>query len=198
MAIGDPYVSGDDLSEYIAGGTTAEAEDALTRAAGAASRWVEGHCRRQFNKADAATARVFRAMNTHRLWVDDIADDTVTIGDGDSFADTWETTDFTLEPIGAITNGVAGEPYTLISVADSRRFGLTHPALVQVTATWGWPEVPEDVKLATLIQGAVLFKRRESANGVLGGNDFGIVRIGARIDPDVEHLLSRYVRVAVA
>ena len=52
-------------------------------------------------------------------------------------------------------------------------------------------------KLATLIQAARLFKRKESPEGVLGGNDFGIVRVGTRVDPDVEMLLApyRYLRV---
>lgn len=192
MALGDPYVSKAELEAHISGGTSADSDAGLTLAVSAASRWVDGWCRRQFNKASSATARLYRVTNTGRIWVDDIATSTVTIGDGTGYANTWDATDFILEPIGALTYGATGEPYTSVSAVGSRQFLLTHPGLVQVTATWGWPAVPDDVKQATLIQAARLFKRRESTSGVLGGNDFGIVRVGTQVDPDVSDLLQRY------
>jgi hypothetical protein len=192
MAIGDPYVTSAELEAHISGGTSTESAAGLLLAVQAASRWVEGWCRRQFNKASTSSARLYRVTNPGRIWVDDIATSTVTVGDGTGYTNTWDAADFLLEPIGALNYGATGEPYTSLSVIGARRFLLDYPGLVQVTATWGWPAVPEDVKQATLIQAARLFKRRESTSGVLGGNDFGIVRVGTRVDPDVSDLLQRY------
>lgn len=51
------------------------------------------------------------------------------------------------------------------------------------------PELDSDRrKLAALIAGARLHKRRDSPLGVAGGGDFGAIRVGFK-DPDVEMLL---------
>jgi hypothetical protein len=55
------------------------------------------------------------------------------------------------------------------------------------------------VKLAALILGARIWKRKNSPEGVLGGfQDFGAVRISSRQDPDVVNLLVDYRRAETA
>jgi hypothetical protein len=51
------------------------------------------------------------------------------------------------------------------------------------------PKVPPGGWLATLYEGARLYRRRDSIDGTLGWADVGIVRVG-RYDPDVEALLA--------
>lgn len=202
MATGDSYVSGDEVAEFLRmdGGAASEGDDHLTLAASAATRWVDTYTHRDFNLATTASARYFDVLRDGTVLTDDIGHATIlvatdTANDG-TFATSWASTDFQVQPIDALTLGnpvtslVAIGSYTFPSV--SRRRGL-----VRVTARWGWPEVPDDVKLATLIQAAKLFKRRESAEGVLGGGDFGLVRVGSRVDPDVAALLDPYRYVLV-
>lgn len=202
MATGDPYVTADEVAEFLRmdGGAASEADDHLALAASAATRWVDTYTKRDFNLATTAGARYFDVLSDGSVLTDDIGHATILVAtdsahDG-TFATSWASTDFQVDPIDAIALGrpvtslIAIGSYTFPSV--SRRRGL-----VRVTARWGWPEVPDDVKLATLIQAAKLFKRRESTEGVLGGGDFGLVRVGSRVDPDVAALLDPYRYVMV-
>lgn len=204
MATGDPYISATDLAEYLRMDPPAEdsGDDLMTMTVSSATAWVNDYTRRDFNLADTATARYFDTAGDTVL-VDDIGDDTIAIATDNSqngdYSTAWATTDFQVNPLDALT---VGEPITsLIAVGSytfpqvSRRRGL-----VRVTAQWGWPAVPDAVKQATLIMAAALFKRHESPTGVLGGGEFGVVRVGSRIDPDVKMLLDpyRYLSVGAA
>ncbi len=63
---------------------------------------------------------------------------------------------------------------------------------IQVTAIWGWPAVPDQIKEACLIRAARLFKRRESPDGTVGAGDFGVIRVG-RYDPDYASLIEPFI-----
>lgn len=199
MALGDPYVTEADLADYLKMSVTGN-EPELDMAVRAASRWVEGWCRRQFNLADEATARLFDTTNTGVLYVDDIGDvtdlaiATDSAQDG-SYTTAWAGTDYQLGPLDAVSQG---RPFERITAVGSYTYPLsvTRMGLVRVTAAWGWPSVPDAVKQATLIHAAKVYKRRESAEGVLGFNEFGPVRVGARVDPDVELLLQDFTLAA--
>ena len=198
MALGDPYITSPELAEAFRIGDSDE-DIQLDLAASAASSWVTSWCGRGFNKAAEASARTFHASNSGLVWVDDIAtasglivatDDT----DDGAYETTWASTDYQLEPLNGMVDGMSGWPYTRIRAVESTTYPYTtsRPA-VQVTAVWGWPAVPDAVKQATMILAARIYKRRDSAEGVLGGfGDFGPVRVGTRLDPDVEMLLSPY------
>lgn len=202
MSSGDPYVSGDAVSEFLRMDTPAssEGDDHLTLSASAASRWVTLYTGRDFNLADTATARYFDVMRDGIVLTDDIGHATILVatdsGNNGTYSTTWASTDFQAVPLGAL---VAGEPVTSLAAVGAYTFPSVsrRTGLVRVTARWGWPAVPDDVRLATLIQAAKLFKRRESAEGVLGGGDFGLVRVGSRVDPDVAALLDPYRYVMV-
>lgn len=192
MALGDPYASGDDLADFLKMTVTGN-DGWLAIAVAAVSEWIDGYCRRQFNLADTATARTFDVRRDGSVWVDDIGHGTILVAtdsasDG-TYATEWDDSDFQVDPLNAIAEGkpidrlVAVGSYTFPPV--SRRYGL-----VQVTARWGWPTVPNVVHQACLIQAARVYKRRESAEGVLGFGEFGPVRVGTRLDPDVELLLN--------
>lgn len=196
MALGADYATTDELKEefHI---DDAEDDAVLARSIAAASAWVTSHCGRDFNVADTASARVFRRSSPQSVWVDDISTVTGLIvatdeGDDGTYDTTWSSSDFELEPLNQVFNGITGFPYEHIRSVGTRLFPAGQRAAVQVTATWGWPAVPGAVKKATLILAARLYKRRDSAEGILGGGEFGAVRVGTRLDPDVQALLSTY------
>jgi hypothetical protein len=202
MPTGAPYVSASELAEYLRMDPPAESagDDLMTLTVASASSWVQDYTHRDFNLAEAATARYFDTTHAGMLFVDDIGHATISVATDSSqdgtWATSWATTDFQVNPLAAIAEG---EPVTSLLAVGS----YTYPAvsrrrgLVRVTARWGWPEVPAAVKQATLIQASRLYKRHESPAGVLGGGDFGTVRVGTRVDPDVEMLLAPYRYVLV-
>lgn len=203
MPTGDPYATSAELAEYLRMDAAAEVEAGpqLTLAVNAATRWINAHTHRDFNLATTATARYFDASRDGSVLVDDIGHATITIAtdtaqDG-TYATTWASSDVQATPLGAIDEG---EPITRLVAVGSNVFppqrGARRVGLVRITARWGWPSVPSDIKLACLIQASRLLKRRDSPEGVLGGNDFGIVRVSAS-DRDVAALLEPYRYVLV-
>jgi hypothetical protein len=106
-------------------------------------------------------------------------------------------TDYQLEPLNnsAPVDGVTA-PITAIRARNLRWFPtLNGQALVRVTGTWGYSTVPTAIKQATVIQAARFFKRNDSPLGVLSAPDLGYIRVGSRLDPDVEMMISGYRRV---
>lgn len=197
MALGDPYVTAEELEAELRI-TDADETAHTDLAVQAASSWITAYCERDFNRAATATPRTFVHRGGDSVWVDDFHTESGLIVATDDTADgtfttAWATSDFELLPLNGIMSGQSGWPYTRLRAVGSMAFPYHQErALVRVTAQWGWPAVPASVKKATLIQAARLYKRRDSADGVLGGSDFGPVRVGTRIDPDVEALLAPF------
>lgn len=178
----------------------------ISIAADAACAWVIQHCGRSFEvtASGSESARVFRPKSPTLTITDDFSSTTnLTVKTDDGDDGTYENTltlnsDFIVEPLNGIEDGLT-VPYRRI-VATSWLFTtLSTVAPVQVTARWGWAAVPGAVKQAALIEGARLFKRRTSPEGVLGGfQDYGAVRVSGRDDPDAVALLRPYVRPETA
>lgn len=175
----------------------------LERAVNAASRAIDNHCGRRFWIDAAVVTRQYRPDDACSVFVDDIATrtgvivKTDTAGDG-SYATTWDSTDFDLEPRNAdvVAAGSTGPAFSFwqITAIDDKTFPLSsRRATLQVTAKFGWSAVPVDVEEACLLKAASLFKRKDAPFGVAGFGDFGAVRITRR-DPDVIDLLSGFVR----
>jgi hypothetical protein len=167
----------------------------LQTALDAASAWVDRTCGRTFEKAGVATARTYFTKGG-TVWPDDIASTTglvVQTGGPSAYPATLALgTGFYLLP----TNAVAlNQPYTEIQGPYFIPSIYGYPT-VQVTALWGWPSVPAEVTMATVLTAARLFKRKDSPEGVAGFSDFGAIRIG-RTDPDIDRLLTPYKRLVV-
>lgn len=195
MALGDPYIDSDDLADYLGVQGTAD-DDLLSAAIDSASGWVNRHCGRDFQQTTTATARVYSPDHPWRLHVDDfhtITDLVVKTDDADSgtYSTTWAATDYVLEPFNGIEHGSTGFPYRTIVAVEARRWPChTGRPRVQVTAQWGWAAVPAEVKQATRILAAEIFRLKDAPLGVAGFNDFGPVRV--REVPQVALLLERY------
>jgi hypothetical protein len=89
-------------------------------------------------------------------------------------------------------------PYTEIRAIGDQTFPYllaNGPAPVQVSATWGWPAVPDEVVQAAYILSLDLFKMKDNPFGVAGVAEFGVMRI--RQNPQLEMLLAEFRRTRV-
>jgi hypothetical protein len=195
------YVSLAELRSEIgitdAADTTDDAR--LTQAAGAASRAIDNHCGRRFYLDASASARYYTAEFSRHLRVDDIGSLTglVIATDEDSDRDydiTWAATDYDTLPDNALADG---RPITELAIAPLGVY--VFPRLrrgVRVTALWGWPSVPADIKTACMIQAIRLYKRRDSPFGIMGSIETGQMTLPP-LDPDVKALLQPYVKMGI-
>jgi hypothetical protein len=141
MALGAPYATPGQLEER-----TGKSDDRAVELLDAASRAVESFTRRQFNRAEEATARRFRATDRERVVVDDFhsVDGLEVVVNGV----TWAADYIDAHPAGTV-NGQVGWPFSEI-FAVGRSFPWSRRATITVTAKWGWVEVPAAIVQATL------------------------------------------------
>lgn len=187
-AIGQPYISVQEFKSYLVGeananltGQDGQFEDAINTA----SREIDSYCARQFNKATNASAREFEPDSSTWAYVDDFYTTTDLVvkldssGDG-SFSTTLTAAQYELHPGNGIVDGMPGWPFYKIRLLN----GLTFPCsyggrsrVLQVTAKWGWADVPAPVRAATKIMAAETWKLKDAPFGVLGLDEFGVVRV---------------------
>jgi hypothetical protein len=158
-----------------------------------ASRAIDRKTGRRFYLDASATARTYnprgRVVGTddgHLLIVDDMGSTTgLTVETGSAGGATWTaTTDYETDPINAIATNA---PITgLLSI------GGYWEGRIRVTARWGWPTVPDEIKQATILLANRLYLRKDSPQGITGSADWGVIRV-SRWDPDVEALVSPFV-----
>lgn len=161
----------------------------------AASRTIDDICHRTFNLAATASARTFYPDSSLVVRVDDIGTMAgLEVRIDDDLNGTFErfVTVFTTQPDNALAKG---QPVTKLVAYDPYWPSDIRPT-VQVTARWGWPEVPEPVRAACAILAGRLYKRADSLLGVAGFGDLGAIMLRA-VDPDVQRMLAPYVRPAV-
>jgi hypothetical protein len=161
----------------------------------AASRMIDGFTMRSFYNAGTAV-RYFAPSSSVYCAIDDAISisEVKTSSDLDSVYDlTWAATDYQSEPLNGKVDGLTGWPITGIRAVDNYDFdAYTGHASVKITGVWGWSAVPSPVKQATIIQASRIFKRLDSPLGVLSSPDLGFIRVGTRLDPDVQMLLNPY------
>lgn len=149
MALADAYLELDEFKLRL--GIEGTKQDAFLLAVLiAASRQIDGWCARTFNKTETAETRYFSVPARLRyeplLDVHDyVSLDSVASDDGTrTWAETWLTTSYDVAPL---TVGY-GEPYRQIEALNGAVFPYGANAIA-VSATWGWPSVPEPVREAT-------------------------------------------------
>lgn len=170
----------------------------------AASRMLEGHCGRRFYADTTTSARTYVASNPYHLTVDDFLTTTGLVVKTDTALDaTWSTTitaaNVQSEPLNALRDGV-GWAYTALSIVGSSASYfpcVSRQALVQVTAKWGWPAVPHEIRQACIIQTAALMKAVDAPLGIAGFGDMGGMRLRQSLHPSAAALAAPF-RVAVA
>jgi len=213
MAIGDPYVTLAEMKNYFdIPANKTSMDERLTDAIDSASREIEQYCGRQFNQTTTATARVYEPDGWNRVTVDDFYTTTGLVVSGDfaydgTFATAYDPSSYELFPLGGVVDGNPGWPFTKIRLSyntfpytnDRYRNHSRRTGVVQVTARWGWAEVPSTVKQACKLIAAQTFKMAEAPLGVAGMDvvrgtqftgSFGVARVQDL--PAVAHKLDRF------
>ena len=206
MTINNGYATRNQVKAALRIGTADTIDDDLIdNCVGAASRLIDGYCNRKFWQSGTAEARVFQAEDSFYCSIDDIAGTALTLktstqADG-TFDLTWSRSDYQLEPLNGNLDGLTWSYDKIRAVGDylfptvNANYG--DQALVQVTAIFGWPSVPEPVTQATIIQASRIFKRYDSPLGVAGFGDLGAIRVSRFLDPDMAQLVEPYRRMRI-
>lgn len=200
MAWAPDYITSAQLKAYLR--ISDALDDAqIALAVTAASRAVDNATNRQFGLVASAEARYYTAEwdATERRFVIEIDDLMVVTGasvaadvGGEGVYDT-AITSYDFKPANA---ALKNRPYTQLWVRSS---AVTRPLSVhdgvQVTARWGWTDVPDTIEQATLLQASRFFSRREAPFGIAGSPESGSeMRLLERVDPDVGLVLRPYYR----
>ena len=198
MTIVNGYATLEDLKALLRIPASDTVDDAqLSRAIEAASRRIDGACDRIFYQEPTTSARVYDATNLSSVSIDDvstIAGFSVRVDDGfDYNTIIVNNVDFRIEPLNNLAKGLPF--YRLVSLSGVFPRSTVRPG-VQVTARWGWPSVPNPIRDATLLMAGRLFKRGDSLLGVAGFSDMGVITVRG-VDPDVDHLIQPFRRMAV-
>lgn len=173
-------------------------DTALALALESASRMIDRHTNRKFWQDPVAVVRRYQFSANGAADVDDISTATGLVVDVDQdkdgvYEEVWVLgTDFDLYPLNALAEG---SPATFLGSRGTRTLPKG-PGTVQVTARFGWPAVPVEIRQATLIQAIRLHQRRHSPYGIAGSPEVGSeMRLMAKLDPDVEVLVRPLVRM---
>lgn len=202
MALSNAYCTEQQLREHFGDSNGTLTTALLERAINATSRAIDRHCGRRFWLDETVQSRAYRPQDGDLAWVDDIGTTSGLIvktdtSDDGTYATTWASTDYELQPLNASADGDAYAWWRLVAV-DRYLFPTAGKvAPLQVTARFGWSQVPYEVEQACIIRAAAIFKRKESIDGVAGFGDLGVVRISTRRDPDVAALLDNYIKIRV-
>jgi len=205
--------------------TSGDNQASVERLLDAASRNIDRFCNRPdgFEADSSASARTYAGSGTPYQRIDECieitliavkdsaTDDSYTSwGDDDWVAYTGDPRrpDFNRLPYTGIMVDPTGGESVFTSGKFTTRAGFRPTTevyrgvpTVQVTAKWGYSEdIPEDIKMACIMQAARWFKRMQGnmADAVASG-DFGMMMYVQQLDPDIQQLLiaGRYVRPAV-
>lgn len=184
MALGDPYISRDELKDVI--GITSDDENILVdRALRGATMAIDNRSRYvSFWNTGTPVARTVETMGRivpvrrsaspyYKLLLND------GIASASGFAVSGYSS-ATLLPSDAIATG---KPATEIKLP----WGTWVDDLV-ITALWGWPSVPDDIIWACQTQAHRYYRRRGSPEGIAGSAEWGLVRV-PNLDPDVKAIL---------
>lgn len=188
MALGDPYVQLSEFKSYLVGQANANLsgqDDMLEDALLSASREIESICARQFNKTESATPRQYEPDGRDWSYIDDFHTTTDlvvkldTSGNG-TFATTLTSSQYELSPANGVVDGMTGWPFYKIRLLNGLYFPCSYSGptrTLQVTAQWGWADIPQPVRAACKIMAAETWKLKDAPFGVLGLDEFGVVRV---------------------
>lgn len=187
--------------------TNTRFDDLLQLAIDSASRQIDQHCDDQFWLADAPSPKLFQASHPRRLFTPSFANTAglvveLDLDDDGTFETTWtEGRDFQVTPVAP----TAGWPYrglemlgsAFLPTGDWRQgivafgdgfYGPTfggewwprsQRARVRVTAQWGWPAVPPQVKQACSILATDHYKSKDVTEGASGVQGLSTGRFGS-------------------
>ncbi len=208
MTWAPPYAATTDLAAWLGVPDDPEFAGPIE----AASRAVDQTTGRQFGLTASQSREYTPRWHGGRAYVD--TDDMAgvptlveTVSSDGTVIDT--IANFVVTPRNAVQDG---HPYTGIEYGgfggNSWYGGYCYPhpspRLVRVTAEFGWPAIPDPIKLATLMQAARYNERREYVGGPLTKQkvddlEYGWAAGGSReLDPDVAAIVAPFRKVWAA
>jgi hypothetical protein len=207
MAITNGYATLADVKLAARIPTSDTIDDALLELSiESASREIDSYTERVFFSS-SPQSRVYVPRSSTICETDDIVSLTtlkVSTGADGVFDETLTAPDFQLEPLNGIAGGIT-TPFTQVRAVGDFFFPVYQPrnipsgrATVQITGVFGFASIPIAIRQATVLASLRAYKRYESPTGVLGFSDTGVVRVGTRLDPDVQRLIDPYRRLRMA
>lgn len=197
MAISNGYASLLQIKSAI-GISDGIDDPALEMAIESASRQIDSYTERYFYNAGTAT-KIFAPLDNWVCPTEDFISlsQVQTSEDGESWDTTWDTEDWQAEPLNGRAGGLVTS-YTQIRAVEDYLFPYRQgEATVRLTGVWGWSAVPIAITQATVILASRIFKRLDSPLGIISG-ELGSMRVGFRLDPDVQHLIEPYRKIRMA
>jgi hypothetical protein len=199
----DQYVDKDDLKGMI--GLTGSGQDNnIDNAINASSRLIDQITGRHFYKSQSVQVKHFTPNNEYILDVPDIANTTGlivqldTTDDGSHDKTITLDTDFYLKALNVTDmEGDYNIPYQKLVILDRRsaeRFDPDIVKQVKITAIWGWDNIPDAIKQATLLQASRLWKRKDSPFSTYGSSETGEMELFQKMDPDAKTLVRPYIK----
>lgn len=199
MAIGDPYITRNQLKDVIGIALDNNEEDELIdRALRGAARAIERRsgwptfwktATAELRQIDTSGSVVPVRRASYSYWK-------VLLRNGIASA-----TGFSVSGVGSASLMPPdcfdeGLPADSIRLPYGVSFGAT--GILGVTAQWGWPDVPSDIELANQMQAHRYYNRKGSPEGLAGSAEWGITRIPP-LDPDVLSILKGggYMRAGI-
>lgn len=205
VAFGESYADLAEFKVYMKQEVRDANDESLQDALDVATTEVNKICKRVFWTSDAATPRVYTPQSWRRLKVDDFYTTTDLVVETDptglgDFSQTWASSDYELSPLNGVVDQEPGWPYWKLKAVGSFWFPTCLPpqarsGVVRVTAKWGWADVPDPVRRATMIIAAETWKLKDAPLGVAGFNQFGVVRV--RQNSAAMSKIAKYIRQPV-
>ena len=201
MAVVNGYCTLDEIKARLDISTTDTADDTkLEVIVQGVSRSIDAMTGRRFYSTTDDETRYYTADDPEYLFTDDIIAVTTLHTDSDgvrSYATTWTSTDFDLEPINGTLDG---KPYTRIELAPYSPYSFPEGVRrgVRIVGTFGYNTTgshPDVVREACLIQTARVFKRKDASFGVAGSPELGQQSPLNKLDFDVELMLQGVKRL---
>ena len=191
-----PYILIDELKDALNIDVTDERRDAaLNSLINSASRSVDDYCGRYFGQVGAVGDPVVRTFEStcDGAVIDDLVSMTLLEGQYGTSWTTLSASFYYTAPRNAATR-VPAQPYTVIKANPF--YDL--PEVIRITGVWGWPDIPQPIRDATLLQSVRLFKSKDVALGVIGGADnMGVLRLSSALHPDAAFLCAPFQRLSL-
>jgi len=199
MAITYGYATLSQVKAAIGIANADTVDDALLEmAVESASRQIDSYTERYFYNAGTAV-KIFAPLDNFVCPTEDFISlsKVETSEDAESWDTEWAAKDWQAEPLNGRAGGLVTS-YTQIRAVEDYLFPYRQgEATTRLTGVWGWASVPIAITQATIILASRIFKRLDSPLGIISG-ELGSIRVGYRLDPDVQHLIEPYRKFSAA
>lgn len=174
----------------------------LAMATEAASRAIDRYAGRQFGLLSSSEFRWYTAEWFRDRWIieiDDLMTEASLTVEVDNDQDGTTEAAVTAYRLTPVNNAAVGRPWTRIEILPASAVKPNgSPHGVRIGARWGWTNVPQPVKLATLTLAAKLYSRRANINGPLSSERIDDVAYGyatgTELDSDVAEMVDPFCK----